>query len=137
MSFIGSTDRTRGTTSKLFCGGGEVVNHSSVLPFHGSGPATTPRLSERRTLNTVTRTPSRKLAMNAQQNSIGVRNSIVPRHSVAIQLKILTPVGTAMRNELIMKKTSTTVGEGVANMWCAHTSRPRKAMTTLAAATAL
>ena len=39
MSFIGSTERTRGTTSKLLTGGGEVVNHSSVLAFHGSGPA--------------------------------------------------------------------------------------------------
>ena len=39
MSRIGSTDRTRGMTSKLCGGGGEVVNHSSVLAFHGSGPA--------------------------------------------------------------------------------------------------
>ena len=39
MSFIGSTERTRGMTSKLLTGGGEVVNHSSVLAFHGSGPA--------------------------------------------------------------------------------------------------
>src|SRR6476646_7768491 len=58
MSFIGSTERTRGTTSKLLAGGGEVVNHSSVFAFHGSGPATGPRLSERKTLMTVTRTPS-------------------------------------------------------------------------------
>ena len=36
-----------------------------------------------------------------------------------------------------MKKISTTVGLGVANMWCAHTSRPRNAMTTVAAAIAL
>ena len=38
MSFIGSTERTRGMTSKLLTGGGDVVNHSSVLAFHGSGP---------------------------------------------------------------------------------------------------
>ena len=36
-----------------------------------------------------------------------------------------------------MKKTSTTVGLGVANMWCAHTSMPRNAMPTVAAAIAL
>lgn len=30
ISRIGSTDRTRGMTSKLCAGGGEVVNHSSV-----------------------------------------------------------------------------------------------------------
>ena len=45
MSFIGSTLRTRGITSKLFSGGGEGVNHSSVFAFHGSGPAIAPRLS--------------------------------------------------------------------------------------------
>ena len=45
MSFIGSTERTRGMTSKLFSGGGDGVNHSSVFAFHGSGPAIAPRLS--------------------------------------------------------------------------------------------
>src|SRR3954469_26041533 len=57
MSFMGSTDRTRGISSKLFDGGGEVVNHSNVLPFHGSGPALGPRLSEIRMLTTLMRTP--------------------------------------------------------------------------------
>ena len=38
MSFIGSALRTVGMTSKLCSGGGEVVNHSSVFAFHGSGP---------------------------------------------------------------------------------------------------
>ena len=57
MSFIGSTERTRGIASKLFSGGGEGVNHSSVLPFHGSGPATAPLLSERTRLTTVSSTP--------------------------------------------------------------------------------
>jgi hypothetical protein len=56
MSFIGSTDRTRGTTSKLFSGGGDGVNHSSVLAFHGSGPAIGPCFSERVTLMIVSRT---------------------------------------------------------------------------------
>ena len=69
--------------------------------------------------------------------SRAVRNSMVPRHSVAIQLKIFTPVGTAIRNELIMKKIRTTTELGVENMWCAHTSMPRKAMTAVAAAIAL
>ena len=61
----------------------------------------------------------------------------MPRHSVATQLNIFTPVGTAIRNEAIMKNTSTNVGLGVVNMWCAHTSRLRKAMTTVEAAIAL
>ena len=53
MSFIGSTLRTRGTTSKLFGGGGEVVNHSSVLPRHGSLPAFCPFLRLQITLATA------------------------------------------------------------------------------------
>ena len=46
------------------------------------------------------------------------------------------PVGTAIRNELSMKNASTTLAVGVVNMWCAHTSRPRKAIATVAAAIA-
>src|SRR5512132_4573586 len=61
MSFIGSTERTRGMTSKLLTGGGELVNHSSVFARHGSGPALAPRLSEMTTLTTVTSTPSARM----------------------------------------------------------------------------
>jgi hypothetical protein len=57
MSFIGSTERTRGTTSKLFSGGGDGTNHSSVFPFQGSLPARLPRFRLRRTFATVTSTP--------------------------------------------------------------------------------
>src|SRR3954447_997146 len=57
MSFIGSTERMRGTVSKLLTGGGDVVNHSSVLAFHGSGPAIAPRFTERITLMIVSRIP--------------------------------------------------------------------------------
>src|SRR3954468_2892324 len=67
----------------------------------------------------------------------GVFITMLPRQSVAIQLKILIPVGTAIANDESMKKASTTVESGVANMWCAHTSRPRKAMATVDAAIAL
>src|SRR6185436_19754601 len=42
MSFIGSTERTRGMTSKLLTGGGDDVNHSSVSAFDGAGAAMTP-----------------------------------------------------------------------------------------------
>ena len=61
MSFIGSTERTRGTTSKLLSGGGEVVNHSSVLPFQGSGPATTPFFRLRTRLYAVAATPRARM----------------------------------------------------------------------------
>ena len=81
--------------------------------------------------------PIRNTPIRPTQNSSGVRYSIVPRHSVAIQLKILTPVGTAITKLDSMKNASTTVDIGVENMWCAHTSRPRKAMATVEAAIAL
>ncbi len=58
MSFIGSTERTRGTTSKLFSGGGDWVNHSSVLAFHGSLPARLPLRRLRPTFTSVIITPS-------------------------------------------------------------------------------
>ena len=63
--------------------------------------------------------------------------TIEPRHRVAIQLKIFTPVGIPMRNELNMKKPSTTIGTGEANMWCAHTRVARNAIIAVEAAMAL
>src|SRR2546422_5718137 len=57
MSFIGSKLRTVGITSKLCGGGGEVVNHSSVLASHGSGPARRPRRTLQTAFPTVISTP--------------------------------------------------------------------------------
>lgn len=56
MSFIGSTDRTRGLTSTLLTGGGDCVNHSSVLTFHGLG-LPSPCVTERTTVSMVIPTP--------------------------------------------------------------------------------
>ena len=81
--------------------------------------------------------PIRNVAIPPTQNSSATRYSIVPRHSVATQLKIFTPVGTAIRKLESMKNASTTVDIGVENMWCAHTSSPRKAMAAVDAAIAL
>ena len=83
--------------------------------------------------------PMRNVPMKPAQNSSGVVNSIVPRHSVAIQLKIFTPVGTAIRNEPSMKKIEHVAsGIGVVNMWCAQTSEAEEARSpTVAAAIAL
>ena len=67
----------------------------------------------------------------------GVFITIVPRHSVASQLKILIPVGIAIANEDSMKNASTTVAVGVANMWCAHTSMLRNVIPAAEATTAL
>src|SRR6188472_1226370 len=81
--------------------------------------------------------PIVNVAIAPMQNSSGVVHSTVPRHKVAIQLKIFTPVGTAIKKLESMKNARTTVDIGVENMWCAHTSMPRKAMPAVDAAIAL
>ena len=58
MSFIGSTLRTLGMTSKLFGGGGDGVNHSSVFPFQGSFPARRPCLALQSRFATTITTPT-------------------------------------------------------------------------------
>ena len=62
---------------------------------------------------------------------------MLPRHSVASQLRIFTPVGTAITIELSMKKMSSPSGRPTANMWCAQTSSEKNAMPTVEYATAL
>ena len=81
--------------------------------------------------------PIRKIAIAPTQNSSGVLYSIVPRHSVAIQLRIFTPVGTAIRKELSITNTRIASGSGAVNMWCAQVRKPRKAIATVEAAIAL
>ena len=51
-------------------------------------------------------------AMKPTQNSSGILNSIVPRHSVPIQLKIFTPVGIAISIELSIAKIDDRLGQG-------------------------
>src|SRR5437773_1900958 len=50
--------RTSGRVSKLYSGGGELVDHSSVHASRGSLPATAPYLSDRRRLTTRQNTPA-------------------------------------------------------------------------------
>ena len=64
--------------------------------------------------------------MNPSAHSIGVSNEMFPRQSVASQLKIFTPVGTAITIELIMKKSRAPVGRPTANMWWPQTRKPRE-----------
>ena len=47
------------------------------------------------------------VTMKPTANSIGVRNTIRPRNIVNSQLKTLTPVGTAMIDDMIPKKALT------------------------------
>ena len=51
-----------------------------------------------------------------------------PPQSVAIQLKILTPVGTATAMVEIAKAVSATGPRPTVNMWCVHTPNPTSAI---------
>ena len=73
--------------------------------------------------------------MKPTAKSIGVVKLSLPRHMVAIQLKILTPVGTAMRKVVNEKKGRKTAP--VVNMWWAQTPKPRAPMETVAMTNAL
>src|SRR5262245_38414430 len=63
--------------------------------------------STKSTGGTANRTPVRpprtNVIMNATNQTIGVLNSILPRNIVNSQLKILTPVGTAMIDDMMPK----------------------------------
>src|SRR5688500_7721472 len=69
---------------------------------------------------------------NASANSIGGSKVSEPRHMVAVQLKIFTPVGTAMSMVASMKKSCPASGMPTVNMWCAHTMNDRKAIEAIA-----
>ena len=53
---------------------------------------------------------------NASANSIGVSNDNEPFQSVAVQLNIFTPVGTAMTMVVSMKKSWPASGMPTTNM---------------------
>ncbi|MDT4869649.1 hypothetical protein FQZ97_1046900 [compost metagenome] len=66
--------------------------------------------------------------MKPTAHIIGVSKVIEPFHMVAIQLKIFTPVGTAISMVEYMKNSWPVTGMPVVNMWCAHTTKDRMAM---------
>src|SRR5262249_77003 len=66
------------------------------------------------------------------QNSIGVANQIRPPYMVAIQLKILIPVGTATSIVEITKKMLEPGDMPMVNMWWAQTLTPMAPMPTVA-----
>ena len=78
-------------------------------------------------------TPLRPPMMNSQMNptakSMAVLKSIEPRHIVAIQLNILTPVGTAIAMVVRAKTEFATGPSPTVNMWWLQTIHPMKAMT--------
>ena len=57
--------------------------------------------------NTPVRPPVTNVTMKPTANNIGVVNTIRPRNIVNSQLKTLTPVGTAMIEDMIPKKALT------------------------------
>src|SRR6185369_2367882 len=66
------------------------------------------------------------------QNSIGVLNRMLPPHMVAIQLKILIPVGMPTAIVVIAKKLLAYEFMPMVNMWCAHTLMLTNPMHTVA-----
>ncbi len=64
--------------------------------------------------------------MKPSANNIAVLRRTAPLYTVASQLKIFTPVGTAMT---IVDRPNAEIATGpspVANMWWAHTPQPMK-----------
>ena len=68
--------------------------------------------------------PIMNIATPPTENSIGEVNRRSPRHIVAIQLKIFTPVGIAMIAVEMPNAVFATGPRPAANMWCAHTPNP-------------
>ena len=67
------------------------------------------------------------MAMKPIAKSIGVLKRIEPPHSVPIQLKIFTPVGTAISMVVTAKTASASGPMPTANMWCAQTPEAQEA----------
>ncbi len=65
-------------------------------------------------------------------HNIGVSKVIEPFHIVAIQLKIFTPVGTAINIVAYMKNNWPVTGIPVANIWCAQTMNDKIAIEAVA-----
>src|SRR5947209_8685039 len=77
---------------------------------------------------TPDRPPMVNIVTKPTANRNGAFTRILPPAIVAIQLKIFTPVGTAMN---IVDRANADLATGprpVANMWWAHPPQPRKAM---------
>ncbi len=67
-------------------------------------------------------------ATRAMANLQATVNRTLPPHMVKIQLKIFTPVGMPI-SSVVTPNTESAIGPmPTANMWCAHTPKPRKAI---------
>src|SRR3972149_5897985 len=79
--------------------------------------------------------PIRNMTRKPTAKSIAVVKRSLPRYIVASQLNIFTPVGTAMRKVMKLKKGRNTAP--VVNMWCAQTEKPSAPMAAVAKTKAL
>ena len=72
--------------------------------------------------------PMVNITTKPMANSIGVLKRNEPPHIVPSQLKIFTPVGTAISMVDTEKAAVATGPRPTANMWCTHTPQPMKPM---------
>lgn len=76
------------------------------------------------------RPPKTNDTRNPSANTMGVSNVIDPRHIVPIQLKIFTPVGTAI--SIVMRAKNGSRTAPVTYMWCAQTDTDSAAIAMVA-----
>src|SRR5438309_11426248 len=77
------------------------------------------------------------IATKATAKSIGALSSIAPPHIVAIQLKILMPLGTAIARVMTMNGSLAEIEMPVVNMWWTHTPNDRNPIATVEGGIAL
>ena len=81
--------------------------------------------------------PMTNMETKARAKSIGVVNSIDPRHTVPIQLNVLIAEGTAMIMVDTEKAAPRVRFIPLTNMWWPQTTKPRNPMATMAQTIAL
>src|SRR3989441_1723166 len=81
--------------------------------------------------------PMTNIVTKPMAKSIGALSSIAPPHIVAIQLKILMPLGTAIARVMTMKGSLAEIEMPVVNMWWTHTPNDRNPIATVESAIAL
>ena len=76
--------------------------------------------------------PITKVTMKPTVHSIDGWNVMRPRYMVSSQLKIFTPVGTAMIMVVMPKKALTLALEPMVKKWCSQTVNDRMAIAAVA-----
>jgi hypothetical protein len=76
--------------------------------------------------------PKVKRKIKPLANNIGVVSTILPPYIVAIQLKILMPVGTAIIIVAAVKYALVSTSKPTVYIWCAQTIKPKKPIDNIA-----